>query len=92
MAIVVNSATEIGDSIILELNYDIDGHVFFDSYSDSTTNESENVYWVKDFSYSIGGGDYTEYTNLDTELSATEIITNEAQNLSVKIRYTRPGS
>lgn len=88
--IVENTATEIGDEILIKGNVPIVGLISLNSYTDSTVGESVDKYFTKYFRYSIDGVNYSEYIEL-TNLNVSEVEVNPKDTFYIEYRYIREG-
>lgn len=86
-----NTASNIGDTILITGSVPIVGIVSLDGYTDTTIGENGTRYFTKEFSYSTDGIFFTEWQTLNnTNVSSIQITTDDA--FYINYRYTRQGS
>lgn len=90
MAIVNNILTEIGDSIIIQVNIPITGLATITGYIDSVLNETAGRFFKKEFRYSLDTINWTVWDDLTT-LNLTSIPIDPSFDFMIEYRYTRDG-
>jgi hypothetical protein len=92
MAVLENIATEDGDILIIKTGVPVVGIVALSTFTDSTSNESESIYFEKTFRYSTNGGiTFSDWLSL-TVLNVQNIVIERVDYFIVEYRYKRIGS
>ena len=86
-----NQFSEVGDSTIVGMGSPLVGVTSLYGYFDDTYGETEDRYFLREFSYSNDGITFSAWVELTSyNLQAVEVVNNRIFDL--KIRYTRMGS
>lgn len=91
MAIVKNTASEIGDQILIQATSPIFGVVNLTSFVDETEDETGSRYFKKEFAYSVDGIFYSEWIEL-TDSNLQQIIVSPTDAFYINYKYTRIGA
>lgn len=94
MAVVGNTASEIGDVIQMQMTTPITGNVSFNSFTDITVGVTGTRFWIKYFRYSLDGGinwNLEGYIPL-TNAALLTITVNWTWDVLFDFRYTRGGT
>ncbi len=91
MAIVNNTATEIGDEILIQAVTPIYGVIQLESFNDLVEGETLQRYFKKEFSYSIDGIFFSDWIPL-TDEDLKQVVVNQTQSFYIHYKYTRVGS
>lgn len=91
MSVVNNTASEIGDVILINSISPIFGIVQLQSYTDNVIGETVNRYFKKEFSYSIDGIFFTNWLELNNQ-NLLDVIVQPQNSFYINYRYTRQGS
>lgn len=92
MAVIDNRVTEEGDILIIKPEVPIVGIMALYQFVDTTENESETNYFLKEFRYSVDGGlTFSDWVKLSLiNISAIQITQQSA--FVIEYRYTRIGN
>ena len=92
MAVVGNSAGEIGDELLSNSTLvAIDGILNITGFEDSTINETTDRFFDKEFRYAVDGGPMGAYIDLKDE-SNFPLEFEDLVSISVDFKYTRAGT
>lgn len=91
MAIIDNRVTEDGDILIIKTDIPIVGLISLSNFIDTTSEESETDFFLKEFRYSIDGGlNFTDWITLNI-LNISNIQITKYNQFVIEYRYTRIG-
>jgi len=91
MAIIDNRTTAEGDVLIIKPEIPIVGLISLYNFVDTTDNESETEYFLKEFRYSVDGGiNFSSWNELTIENISSIKISKENQFV-IEYRYTQVG-
>lgn len=92
MSVILNTASEIGDQIIIEAVQSASGAVTLSSYTDTTGFETAFRFWTKEYRYSTDNRvSFSAWKSLDTQLNGEEIFPT-AGFIWYEFKYTRSGT
>lgn len=91
MSIVENSASDIGDIVLIQSFTPLFGILNLTGYVDSTSGETSTRFWKREFSYSIDGVFFSDWTPL-TNADLMQIIVQATDAFYINYRYTRSGT
>lgn len=90
MSIINNSLTEIGDSILIQLQTPIFGVIQLQSFTDDLVGETSDRYFKKEFSYSTNGVFFSDWIPL-TDADLQQVVVEQEDAFYINYRYTRQG-
>jgi hypothetical protein len=88
--VIENTASNVGDVLLIAGNAPIVGVVTLTGYNDDTLGETGTKYFIKEFSYSLDGIFFSEWEILND--SNIQNIQISSEVLYINYRYTRQGS
>lgn len=91
MAVINNTATEIGDVLLITVNVPVVGLTSLTSFVDSVIGETGTRYFTREFRYSIDGLNFSLWQTL-TNANLLAIDISPAYAFRVQYRYTRAGT
>jgi hypothetical protein len=91
MAVVGNTASEIGDEILIQTPLPVYGVTALSNYSDVTTGETGTRFWTRYFCYSIDGLFYSDWLSL-TSGNLSAIVITAKNSLFINYKYRRAGT
>lgn len=90
MAVVQNIVTESGDVLYIKTDYAVVGVLALLSFVDSTTGETVDAFFFREFSYSFDNLIWSDYQQL-TQSNIINVAVNPTKPFYIKYRYTRQG-
>jgi hypothetical protein len=91
MAVIENSVTEDGDVLIIKPETPIVGLLALTQFVDTTENESDTDYFLKQFRYSTNGGlTYSDWAELNL-ISIADVTITAYDQFIIEYKYTRVG-
>lgn len=91
MAIINNTASEIGDEILIQATAPIYGVIQLDNFTDLVSGETAQRYFKKEFSYSLDGIFFSGWIPL-TAGDLQQVIVNPTNSFYINYKYTRVGT
>ncbi len=91
MAIVNNTASEIGDQILIQATAPVFGVIRLESFDDDVAGETGSRFFKKEFSYSIDGIFFSDWILLTND-NLLQIIVQPDNSFYINYKYTRDGS
>lgn len=92
MAIIENRVTEDGDVLIIKPEIPIVGLISLTQFVDTTVNESETDYFLKEFRFSQDGGlNFSDWIELNIS-NLQSLVISKFDSFIIEYRYTRVGS